>query len=661
MILIDNNLYLELSDAVACGIGSDNYITKEKSRGAKWAIFIKDPRDNRRLLIEYESLAEKKKELVIKHFGNPYEYHSKAPIRKMVVKDIKAEAFYIDYRYVENKSLPDAKIQEYTAAASWLNMLIKAQDDFKAIKKELGISVSTFWLQVGELITQEKIQLPSNYKRLREKIENYRKAGYESLIHGLYGKANAAKVDCEVSEAVLLELIAMPNSNDVMTARRYNQWAVLHGKQSITDDAVAKWRKKVNHLIHAEKYGVRETYNVFGKHIMRRRPSAPLLLVEHDDNELDLYFQSVKTKTGRTQVYYFNRFVLAVVIDAFNDYILGWAYAETYTKDLIRLAYLDAVYHVKELTGNWYLPHQIRSDRFGLDPNLSNDLAQFYQSLATYTPATVKVARSKYIERSFGHNWHNALSVYPNYAGNNITSKTKLNQDFIESKKREFPSIEQAPAQMAHFINVMRHLVNDKTGKSRQEEWLEAFHNSEKSKQHIIGEVQLLMKLGTVHTHTNRITNRGITPAINCVERAYEVPEEYYNETIGKTVQVVFDPMDYSRILVTDGKGLRFIARETELMPSALADFQEGDRKKLNDRLAEKVRHQQQIADKRQSQKDIIQRNRIDVESLVMAGVHSKAINHELQTNYLPVAEYTPTPRELNNDSMSIDDVLNQF
>lgn len=662
MRLIDNILYLEFSDAVACGLGSENYIKKEKSRGAKWAIFIKDPRDNRRLLIEYESLADKKKELVLKHFGNPYEYHSKEPIRKMVVKDIQAEAFYIDYRYGDDndKCLPDVKIQEYTTAASWLNMLVKAQQDFKSIKKELGISVSTFWLQVGELIETDKVQLPSNYKRLLEKIENYKASGYEVLIHKLYGKANAAKIDCEVSEAVLLELISQPNANDIMTARRYNQWAVQNNKQQITDRTVTNWRQKNNHLIHSEKYGVRDSYNVFGKHIMRRRPSAPLLLVEHDDNELDLYFQSVKVKGSRTEVYYFNRFVLAVVIDAFNDYILGWAYAETYTKDLIRMAYLDAMYHVKELTGGWYLPHQIRSDRFGLDVNLTNDLAQFYQSLAHYTPATVKVARSKYIERSFGTSWHQALSVYKNYAGKNITAKTKTNQDFIDANKKEFPSTEQAPAQIAHFISTMRHLVNEKTGQSRQEQWLEAFHASEKSKQHVIGEMQLLMKIGTPHTHLNKITNRGITPAINCVQRTYEIPEAYYLKTIGKTVQVVYDPMDYSRILVTDGKDLRFIAREVELMPSALADFQEGDRKKLNDRLNEKVRHQQTIAAKRNTQKDILQRNRIDIESLAMAGVHTKAINHELQLNYMPAQLDQPVTNRITNER-SIDDVLNDF
>lgn len=659
MKFIDNILYLELSDAVTCGLGSENYIKKEKSRGAKWCVFIKDPRDNRRVLIDYESMPDKKKDIVIKYFGNPYEYYSKEPIRKMVVKNQAAEAFYIDYRYDDNKCLPDLKIQEYTTAASWLDMLMKAQDDFRTIKKELNITVSSFWLQVGELIRTDKISLPANYRKLLAKIDQYKAEGPAALVHGLYGKSNAAKIDCEVSEALMIELIAMPNSTDIMTARRYNTWAKENNKQPITDRTVTNWRMKNQHLIHGDKHGVRDNYNLFGKHIHRARPSAPLLLVEHDDNELDLYFQSVKTKGTRSQVYYFNRYVMAVVIDAYNDYILGWAFAETYTKELIKFAYLDAVYHVKDLTGNFYLPNQIRSDRFGLDPKMENDLAVFYKSLATYTPATVKVARGKYIERSFGHNWHTALKCYKNYAGTNITSKGRLNQDFVEANKREFPGTDQAPTQMAHFVSVLRNLVDEKTGLSRQEQWIEGFNASEKSKQHLIGDMQLLMKLGTTHDYTNKITNRGITPAINCVERTYEVPEEYYLKTVGKTVQVVFDKMDYSRVLVDAGE-YRFIAREMELMPSAIADFQPGDRARLNDRLEEKVRHNAYVTDKRQAGKDILAMNNIEVNSYLQAGVHTKAVNHSLQLGYTPAIDQPKQTKRISKER-SIDDVLNDF
>jgi hypothetical protein len=63
----------------------------------------------------------------------------------------------------------------------------------------------------------------------------------------------------------------------------------------------------------------------------------------------------------------------------------------------VKLAFVDAMHHIKELTGSWFLPHQLQTDRWG-----NGTLTEFYQAIATYTPATAKVARAKFIERAFG-------------------------------------------------------------------------------------------------------------------------------------------------------------------------------------------------------------------------------------------------------------------
>ncbi|MBN8668735.1 MAG: hypothetical protein J0M30_14655 [Chitinophagales bacterium] len=660
MKIIDRQLYLEFKDLIRFGFGSENYLKKELSRGAKWAITIKDPSDMRKVLITYDSLPDNKKELITKLVGNPYDYFAKEPIRAMIERDTKAEEFFYSYRYDNNKALPVETIKKYTEAANWMNMLVKAQDDFKSIRDQIGIGAAAFWMAVADLIEKDGIALPSKHRPLIRKIKTYREEGYECLVSKKFGMKNNLKVDDETAEAVLLELISIPNSDDVLTARRYNTWAAQNGKDQITDRTVTNWKNKNRHLISQDKWGKKETYNVYGKHIHRARPSAPLLLVEHDDNDLDLYFQNTRTKGGRTEVFYYNRFVLAIVIDAFNDYILGWAIGETYTKDLIRFAYLDAVHHVHDLTGGWYMPHQIRSDRFGLDKDLKNDLAEFYKSLAVFTPATVKVARAKYIERTFGTPWHQALSLYKNYSGSNITSGKRVPEEFIETNKRDYPTVDQAPLQAAQFINNLRNLVNDKTGKSRQEEWIEAFHNSQKSKEKAITETQVLAKLGTPHNHLNKVTSAGISPSINCKDRTYEVPEELYMKTIGMQVQVIYDPMDYSRILVTNNKDVLFIAREQELMPSALADFKEGDRKKLNDRLAEKVRHFIEPAEKKNQRQDLLAMSKIEIESYLQAGIHTKATNEALQMAYNPtLIESNNKPRSAS--SRNINDVIDDL
>lgn len=660
MKIIDRQLYLEFADLVRFGFGSENYIKKELSRGAKWATTIKDPNDGRKILVDFDALPPNKKELITKVIGNPYDYYAKDPIRGMVQRDTKAEEFFYTYRYENNKSLPVETIKKYSEAANWMNMLVRAQDDFKYIKDQLGISAASFWMAISDLIEKDRICLPSKHRPLIRKIKAYREEGYSCLVSKKFGMKNNLKVDDELAESFLLQLISTPNSDDVITARRYNMWAVQNGKEQITDRTVTNWKNKHRHLISQDKFGLKDTYNTYGKHIKRSRPSAPLLLVEHDDNDLDLYFQNTRTKGSRTEAYYYNRFVLAIVLDTYNDYILGWAIGESYTQELIRFAYLDAVHHVHDLTGGWYFPHQMRADRFGLDKNLKNSLANFYKSIAIFTPATAKVARSKYIERTFGTTWHQTLGVYKNYAGANITSRKHVPQEYLEGNKRNFPHVDDAPIQAAQFINSLRLLINDESGKSKQEEWVEAFNKSSRSKEKEVTRMQVLAKLGTTHSHLNKITNAGITPAINCTPRTYEVPEELYLQTVGKRVQVIYDPMDYSQILVTNNKDLLFIAREQELMPSALADFKEGDRTKLNDRLAEKVRHMQMVADRKKDRLDVLEMNRIDVESYLQAGIHTKALNHSLQLAYNPATEAAPA-RAKKAKERSMDDVINDI
>jgi hypothetical protein len=161
--------------------------------------------------------------------------------------------------------------------------------------------------------------------------------------------------------------------------------------------------------------------------------------------------------------------------------------------------------------------------------------------------------------------------------------------------------------------------------------------------------------------NTNKITNRGITPAINCVERMYEVPEAIYLDTVGKTVQVIYDPYDYSRILVTDFANINFIATEQQLMPSAIADFEPGDRTRLNDKLAEKARQMKYISDKGQSRKDVLERAQIDIHGQLKAGIRTKAENHDALIGYNPIPVENRQTKKITKGGRSLEDMINQM
>src|SRR5690242_15145119 len=141
MKLIDGNLFIEWSEMIEAGV-SDNTLKKASHRNSPSWHFIKDPQDNRKVLIGYEELRDNYKEKINRRFGNPYDYVAREPIRKLVTPDYKAEQFFHEYRYDGDKFLPVEHRKKYLTAASWLNTLQKFYYDKKAIKKELRISVA---------------------------------------------------------------------------------------------------------------------------------------------------------------------------------------------------------------------------------------------------------------------------------------------------------------------------------------------------------------------------------------------------------------------------------------------------------------------------------------------------------------------------------------
>jgi hypothetical protein len=634
-ILNENELFIETADLVAAGFNI-NTIYSSCRHGYSTLPYQKDPSNAKLNVYPYEKLGRRYKEAIEKFFGNPYDHIAREPIKAMVKPDHAAEEFYLTYRYDEGKSLPPEHVKKYSKAASWLNMLVSVNKNPAVVKKQLHLKIDEFYNHVYALIKTDGIDLPVSYKRLRKTMAEYQEKGYESLIDWRFGNKLAAKVNDDFTSSLLLELISHPNQHDdFIIAQAYNAKVVPLGYKAIDRATVGVHRRNNYYLLQGAREGNTAWYNTYGKVILRNRPSAPLLLVGSDDNDLDLYFRD--ERKGKTNPYY--RFKLIVLMDAYNDYILGYAYGETVTADLIKAAYLDAMYHVKEITGGWYLMNQIQSDRWGLSA-----LGDFYKSMAVYTPATAKVARAKYIEQAFGKTWHQTLKMYPNYAGTNITSQSRINRDNLELQKRNFPTIDEGLQYIEDFINRLRHLPDRKTGISRQQQWITAFNNSDLSRQHQISDARMLHLFGVEHTHSHTITNGGIKVSIEGQQFVYDVPDDLYLQNVGKKVKVTYDPYDYSRVLVTDGGSLRFVAREFEKMSSAIADYKDGERSRLNHLLLMKKNHVQRIADSKNNRVDVLERHAIDASSLLQAQVLTKELkqNAELQYQQAQLGEYNP-------------------
>ena len=579
------------------------------------------------ILIEYETLHPERKQALKEKYGNPYEYIAKQPLVDYVKAnwDWEAEKFFNDFILPNKLRLPEIYVSKYAKAATWLKAIDFFTTDKRALKRELNISIETFWQLASDLVRIKEVALPANPRRLKDKLKEFKSTGNGSLIETWrFGNNNSKKVKDKVSEALLLMLIAHPHKHDdTIIALKYNEWAVNNGREAITPGAVGYRRKKTELLTTLTREGSAINYNKFSRRIERDRPSAPMLLVNSDDNVLDLYFRDGDNA--------YKRYTLYLVVDAFNDLILGYSIGETNTIDLIKEAYRNAVHYVNEITGGFYLWHQVQTDNWAIDPKKVGPLATFFKNQAHYTPATIKVAQAKYIERTFGVTWHQQLKFFPNYSGFNITAKERMNPDAIQIAKKDYPGKAQAPAYIAKFIENMRHTVNPKTGLARKDEWLQAFASSEKSRLRPLDTEKRLQLFGVTNERTNKITAGGIKTQINGVWHSYDIADSLYMANVGKSVNVTYDPYCMEQVLISDGNGLRFVTGHVVKAPGALADYVEGTRTHLNSRLAFKKEINEYVRGTMEAQLNILKQNQIDANSYLQAGVTVKEVSHQAQ------------------------------
>lgn len=631
MKTIDEILWIEFTEMVDIGV-SENTLFSAKSKKYKSWEFMSDPSDNRKVLVKYELLADKYKQALKDKYGNVYDYVAKLPIKLLVKYDLKAEQFYLDYTYGAGKTLTKVQVDKYTKCANWLNMIVEATKDKRELKRKLNLTIDQFYTHTMELFASENVDLPQSYRRLvantDSSLKQYLESGYASLISKHLGNNKTAKVNDDKCEAVLLSLIAHPNQYDaVFIAQQYNQWAVANGYAPISDKTVINHRQKNLDEITMEREGMAVFKDKISRKIKGMRPSLPTLMLENDDNHLDLFFQNEHS----THL----RYKAIVVIDSYNNYVLGYAYSLDLTKEVVKAAYVNAMYHMRSLTGEWVLPHETKSDRWAL-----KELRPFYEGMGTYIDARLGNKHRGYIEQFFGSNhWKNAMKMGAiNYSGNNITATNRgVNAEYLAKNQKLRPFIgSEANEQIECFFGNLRHM-KQKNGLSKQEEWLNAWNEMPADKKRIISDEQFLMKFGIEHKHRGngvRIDSKGVRFALDGKQYDYQLPV-YRSELLGKSVTVIYDINDMSRVLLTNHDDIRIIAQSTQLIPRALADHTTDTLKMVRQLQAEQTEHVNKVAAKINNRKSILIEYNEDPESILQAGILDKTLRQKAEQQYL--------------------------
>lgn len=581
------------------------------------------PKNKKVILVRYDAISEANQQKIIDRFGShPADFIARQPIRSMIIPTSAANQFFLSYRYADNKMLPIHRVKQYSRACDILEMIKRIDESRNRLIKDLGISVPSFYDHLEAIINEEKkhgesdtyeganqlhARFPASYMKLRAKVDAYKKEGFACVMEKNLGNANNLKVATDEARDFLLQLIKDGRQfSDVMVALMYNTKANENGWKPITPPTVQKWRKDNEAEITPYRYGNSAYNERFIKQVPGMRPSAPLYLVEHDDNNLDLLFQGPDGSQ-------YNRYVAIVVSDSHCDLVLGKSVimADTPETWQVQHAYIDAMYYIRSLTGQWYMPIEIKADKWR-----SKALTPFYNKLARHVPPAHGNKHRGYIEQLFGSElWKNGLKLVSNgnYNGNNISAKFRgFNPDTLDLSLRDKsrPMIgDEAEMQIEQFFYLLRNMPDvkrtDMNALCKEQKWLEAWNRMTPEQRNPITDEQFLLTFGITHTprhkDTIRITNRGVEPQIENVKYSYELPELWmYNKLRGADVQVIYDPYDMSRVLVTNHDDIRFVAKSNELVPRALKDHYTGSRTYLNALLAEKKDMVKEVATKHQ-------------------------------------------------------------
>ena len=539
-------------------------------------------------LITYNSLPCRFQSKIEEIVPNPHRVARINMVESRIEQSAEASSFFDSYTLADGRHLSQDVRCEYYANAIVLDAIQK----FIVVKREkraaLNKRMVRSWDQLTDYVQEIDRKkyphtLPANARRLEDKFLSYKANGYNSLIHKNFMNVNAAKVDDEYKESVLVEIIAYNNNlNNEQVAKSYNMFARKMNWKKITSSAVAVWRQKYDLETYAGRRGTTSFNNKKAMQIKRKAPAFPLYFWSIDGWDVELLYQ--KFENGRTT--YHNRPTVVIVLDACLNYPIGYAVGTHETPGLIKEALRNAAKHTQELFGSMYRTQQLQSDHYSI-----KTLTPVYESLTErYTPARVGNAKSKPVEPYFGCINKTYCQALPNWSGFGITSdrEKQPNMELILKHKDVFPVFDGVCKQVDMIIECER--------KNKVERFKELWLKTPEEHKVLLPYEQYLLQFGQITGFRNQLQGNGLRVTIEGVKHDYDCFDLSFREHFSVKWEVRYDPSDLGRVLaVNEDESLRFMMEEKYIQPMALIERKDGDYEQLqrvrdyNDQLKNKV------------------------------------------------------------------------
>lgn len=537
-------------------------------------------------LFAVESLPLKYKTEVYRRFPDMKAQAESKPFIESIEPDGAALNFYETYSLGENKYLGKDKATEYANNAAILNafrVVLERSNSQRTKQSHKRINKAEFWKKAAQalprLADKYPNSLPENARRLQEKFNQYQNEGYSALITGKFGTRNAAKVDDDFKESLLVQLIADPrNLDNALIAKLYNFVAEAKEWDTITPSAVGVWRNKFDLVTSGGRLGETRFRNQKTMQIKRSRPVVPLLYWTMDGWTAELLYQKSVTRKKKdgaeyNVTTYTNRLTLVLVLDPCLNYPVGYAIGEQENPELIKEALRNAANHTAELFGTRYRVNQLQSDNYG-----RGALTPTYKVMGgKYTPARAHNAKAKVIEPYFGYFNKTYCRLCKNWSGFGITSNKNLqpNSEFLNKNRHSFPDAEGCRQQLTAFVERER--------ANKREQYVALFAQLPEERKLPLSNEQYLLTFGADTGFKNAIEGTGLRPTIGGIKRDYDCFNPKFREHAHIRWSVKYDPDNLDNVLAVNEDGsLRFMLESKYVQPMALAERKEGDALQLD-------------------------------------------------------------------------------
>ena len=533
--------------------GLVQYARRAKGRGVK-------------ALIDVMTMPKEIQQELIARYGLPEKPSLKAEVVE-VARDVKALNYFNQYRYYngqgEEQSLPSDIILEYTLNASVLNVLIQEEKRLRAMGNKLNnnrTDIGGILISLSEALrTEYGHSLPASERRLREKLRDYKKKGYATLISRAMGNSNSTKITEEAGEYLIaLKLSKLPtlSHEDILEAYNYKcqetGWKPLESIQALRNYL---YSPAVKPKWYGGRVGELSAYQVYGYKHKTTMPERRDSLWYIDGTKLNLYYN----KEGKLATA-----MVVEVIDAYSDCLLGYAITEA--EDF--QAQYRAVRMALEKAG--HRPYELVHDNQG--GQTSKVAKEWFDRIALVHRTTQpNRPQSKTIENLFGRFQQEVLKRMPWFTGANVTAKSDENRPDLEWIKANLNLLPRSLEELEEQYVVLREEWNlrkhHRTGVARIEMY-ETSHNEALTP---FSEADYEALFLLTRPRTIRFEGRGLVLESGKQEYAYDaytetqkgkllVDFEWRLKNIGQEFVVRYDPEDLSKLYLykETANGLRF-------------------------------------------------------------------------------------------------------